>query len=415
MFKIPDWEEDIPKSQSKFNKPTPKEKNKLKKTKTPPSVKQNDIKKPNFKSKKKLHTNPRKIVNHVKKSKIAANNISKPKLIKNNTENEVTINPVEEVIEQIVNKKPKPNKIKNAPKNEESSIKNKNYYDTDNLDELILNEKKEKLNKINNDDVEKMFHEEYSEEKKKSTRNERKKQLIKSILQKETHRNNINISSNPLRERMLERLKAAKFRFLNEKLYTTTGSEAQKLFEEDPTAFQTYHEGYQQQMKKWPVKPLDVIVKRIQKMPKSYKIADMGCGEAELARRVAQAVRSFDLVARSAAVEACDVTRTPLCAAQLDAAVYCLALMGTELTRYLLEANRVLRLGGHLLIAEVESRFDNVDDFVRDVQRLGFSLKKLDKTHKVFFFMEFTKIRDPPAKKSKLPILKLKPCIYKKR
>ncbi|XP_046978504.1 ribosomal RNA-processing protein 8 [Vanessa cardui] len=416
MFKIPEWDEDIPKGQSKMIKPNPKEKNKLKKNKTPPSVKQNDIKKPNFKSKKKMQTNPRKIkVNNVKQLKIAAKNISKPKLIKNNTESKIATIPAEEVIEKIVNKKPKPKKTQIAAENEESSIKNNNYYDTDNLDELIIHEKKKKLNKINNDDVEKMIHEEYSEEKKKKTKNERKKELIKTVLQKEAHRSDINVSSNPLRERMLERLKAAKFRFLNEKLYTTTGSEAQKLFEEDPTAFQTYHEGYQQQMKKWPVKPLDVIIKRIQKMPKSYKIADMGCGEAELSRRVAQSVRSFDLVARAPGVEACDVTRTPLCAAQLDAAVYCLALMGTELTRYLLEANRVLRVGGHLLIAEVESRFDNVDDFVRDVQRLGFSLKKLDKTHKVFFFMEFTKIRDPPVKKSKLPILKLKPCIYKKR
>lgn len=70
---------------------------------------------------------------------------------------------------------------------------------------------------------------------------------------------------------------------------------------------------------------------------------------------------------------------------------------------------------GHLLIAEVESRFDNVQAFTSDVQRLGFSLKKLDDTHEVFFFMEFTKLRDPPAKKGKLPHLTLKPCIYKKR
>ncbi|XP_050362490.1 uncharacterized protein LOC126781611 [Nymphalis io] len=410
---VADWEEDIPKNKSKFIKPAPKERNKPIKNNTSPSIKQNEIKKPNFKSKKKLHTNTKKtIVNHVNQTK----KTTKANVIINNSEDKTITKPANDEMEQIENKKPKQNKIINAPKEEESNTKHKNYYDTDNLDELILLEKKKKLNKLNNDDVEKMFHEEYSKEKKIKTKNARKKELMKSVLQKETHRNTINISSsNALRERMLERLKAAKFRFLNEKLYTSTGADAQKLFEEDPTAFQTYHEGYQQQMKKWPVKPLDVIIQRIQKMPKSYTVADMGCGEAELARRAAQRVRSFDLVARAPAVEACDVTRTPLAAAQTDVAVYCLALMGTELTRYLLEANRVLRVGGHLLIAEVESRFDNVDDFVRDVQKLGFSLKKLDKTHEVFYFMEFTKIRDPPVKKSKLPILKLKPCIYKKR
>lgn len=61
-------------------------------------------------------------------------------------------------------------------------------------------------------------------------------------------------------------ISAAKFRYLNEKLYTSSGTDAKQLFQSDPEAFQTYHEGYQQQVKKWPVKPLDVIIQRIQKM-----------------------------------------------------------------------------------------------------------------------------------------------------
>lgn len=79
--------------------------------------------------------------------------------------------------------------------------------------------------------------------------------------------------------------------------------------------------------------------------PKTYKIADMGCGEADLSKRVVQAVRSFDLVATAPGVEACDMAHTPLLAGSMDVAVYCLALMGTDLTQYLLEANRVLRQG----------------------------------------------------------------------
>lgn len=71
----------------------------------------------------------------------------------------------------------------------------------------------------------------------------------------------------------------------------------------------------------------------------------MGCGEAALSRRVAQTVRSFDLVASAPGVEACDMAHTPLLADSVHVAVYCLALMGTDLTQYLLEANRVLKLG----------------------------------------------------------------------
>ncbi|XP_041973172.1 ribosomal RNA-processing protein 8 [Aricia agestis] len=247
----------------------------------------------------------------------------------------------------------------------------------------------------------------------KGIKNDRKKGLLKNMLQ--SHRTPINVSGNKLRERMLEKLNAAKFRFLNEKLYTSSGSEAQKLFQEDPTAFQTYHQGYQQQVKKWPVNPLDVVVKRIKNLPKTHLIADLGCGEAALSKRVTQNVRSFDLVATAPGVEVCDMAHTPLLSASMDVAVYCLALMGTDLTQYLVEANRILKMGGHLLIAEVESRFDDVDSFTKEVQKLGFTLRKLDKTHKVFYFMEFTKTREPPVKKSKLPSLYLKPCIYKRR
>lgn len=79
--------------------------------------------------------------------------------------------------------------------------------------------------------------------------------------------------------------------------------------------------------------------------PKTHTIADMGCGEAALSRLVPHTVRSFDLVATAPGVEVCDIGHTPLEAASVDVAVYCLALMGTELTKFLVEANRVLKIG----------------------------------------------------------------------
>lgn len=71
----------------------------------------------------------------------------------------------------------------------------------------------------------------------------------------------------------------------------------------------------------------------------------MGCGEAALSKRIPNTVRSFDLVSTAPGVEICDMAHTPLLAESMDAAVYCLALMGTELTQYLVEANRVLKMG----------------------------------------------------------------------
>lgn len=341
------------------------------------------------------------------KDRIKLNKINKksPKSQKKSTHSQTT----EENLQNNTNSLVKENKRKRKLTETESlEIQN---FDTEQLDELVINAKKKKINDaLRKDDNEnELFHE------SDKPRTNRKKEIFKKLLAMNSTRNHIEVKSNKLRDRMLERLKAAQFRYLNEKLYTSSGTEAQQLFLSDPSAFQTYHQGYQLQVKKWPVNPLDVIVKKIIKMPKTFVIADMGCGEAALSKLVPQSVHSFDLVSSAPGVQACDMARTPLLAQSVDVAVYCLALMGTDLTRYLLEANRILKIGGHLLIAEVESRFEDVEAFSKEVQRLGFKLKNLDKSHKVFFFMDFTKVNDPPAKKAKLPSITLKPCLYKRR
>lgn len=69
-----------------------------------------------------------------------------------------------------------------------------------------------------------------------------------------------------LRTKMMEKLKAARFRFLNEQIYKTDSRETQKIFETDPDAFKAYHEGYRHQVKSWPLNPVNVIIKSIKKM-----------------------------------------------------------------------------------------------------------------------------------------------------
>ena len=47
------------------------------------------------------------------------------------------------------------------------------------------------------------------------------------------------------------KLKASRFRYLNELLYTQEGKKSLQMFEDDPDAFHTYHEGYADQVNKW--------------------------------------------------------------------------------------------------------------------------------------------------------------------
>ena len=62
------------------------------------------------------------------------------------------------------------------------------------------------------------------------------------------------------------KLKSSRFRFLNEKLYTQSGSQSFKMFKNDRDGmdtFKTYHEGYAEQVKKWPMDPLDLIIRYV--------------------------------------------------------------------------------------------------------------------------------------------------------
>ena len=74
-------------------------------------------------------------------------------------------------------------------------------------------------------------------------------------------------------------------------------------------------------------------------------VADFGCGEGRLAKSIPQKTYSLDLVAHRPDIIAGDMAKTPLQTKSVDVAVYCLSLMGTNLKDFLLEANRVLKIG----------------------------------------------------------------------
>ena len=219
-----------------------------------------------------------------------------------------------------------------------------------------------------------------------------------------------------------QRLVGAQFRWINEQLYTASSKDAVGMMARDPALFDQYHEGFRAQAALWPERPLDHLVRQLRSDPKAWVVGDFGCGDAELAASVPQKVHSFDLVARRPGVVAADIAHVPLPDGALDVAVYSLALMCTNVQDFVAEANRVLRVGGALRIAEVSSRFPSaagtrradVRPFVRAVERLGFMFVKARSVHDHFELIELVKTgpAPPPARR---PDIALKPCIYKRR
>ncbi|XP_029963480.1 ribosomal RNA-processing protein 8 [Salarias fasciatus] len=216
------------------------------------------------------------------------------------------------------------------------------------------------------------------------------------------------------RSRMEQRLESARFRYINEVLYSTTSGEARRMFSQDPQAFWVYHKGYTAQVQRWPANPVDGIIAYIKRQSPSLVVADFGCGDCKIARSVKNRVHSFDLAATCELVTVCDMAHVPLEDGSVDIAVFCLSLMGTNLAEFVAEANRVLKMGGVLKVAEVASRFDNVRSFLTALSRLGFKMQSKNTENTHFYSFDFEKTGNVPENVKKVG-LQLKPCLYKKR
>ncbi len=189
-----------------------------------------------------------------------------------------------------------------------------------------------------------------------------------------------------------------------------------------PQLFESYHEGFRQQTRDWPVQPVDVAASWLSGLPSDLVVADFGCGDAKLMRTVKQKVLSFDLVANAPGVTACNMADLPLADASVDVSVFSLALMGTDYGAFLEEAARVTRRGGWLWIAEVRSRFggggvekkEDFRPFLSCLAQLGFRLTKQDASNRMFVTWILKKDSDI-GQKGGLRWPKLKACVYKRR
>ncbi|KVH80798.1 Methyltransferase-related protein [Cynara cardunculus var. scolymus] len=219
-------------------------------------------------------------------------------------------------------------------------------------------------------------------------------------------------------EKMKAKLSGGHFRMINEKLYTCSNSSSANIrfsgrMQLIPDSPGQYHTGYQEQMSRWPEQPVNIIMKWLKDRSSSLVVADFGCGDARLAKGVKNKVFSIDLVSKDPSVIACDMSN-------VNVAVFCLSLMGTNFPNYLEEANRVLKPSGWLLIAEVKSRFDpntggaDPDSFCQAVCELGFTSASKDFSNKMFVLLYFKKKpKNNSNKEIKWP--ELKPCLYKRR
>lgn len=84
-----------------------------------------------------------------------------------------------------------------------------------------------------------------------------------------------------------DRLAFSQFRSINEYLYSHSSEDAQAYMDEE--MFDKYHSAYEEIAAKWPVKPIDEVIKLLEKVysssAKGRVLVDMGCGSKPLLHR----------------------------------------------------------------------------------------------------------------------------------
>lgn len=224
-------------------------------------------------------------------------------------------------------------------------------------------------------------------------------------------------------EKAKEKMSSSLLRLMDESLYTNE-ADTMSL---DKDKFVSYHQAYSKVSEKWPIKPIDYIVKFIKrrnfnKKPlHKLKFADIGCGinpllKQKLPRGVQ--VSSFDLVSKHKDVTEANMISLPLESESIDCAVYSLSLMAKDLGKILLEAKRVLKPNGSLMIVEVTSRFEGKEKrFAGKLFRIGLSCKSLKSLppNSYFTFFHFKKVDSETDYSASAKNIELKPCVYKTR
>ena len=237
-------------------------------------------------------------------------------------------------------------------------------------------------------------------------------------------KNNLNRSQN-LTELCRKRLKFSEFRAINEYLYLNSSKSGFKYLKEK-NRFNKYHQTYEEMTKKWPLKPVDWVAEKLINLYHenlSHRcIADIGCGQLPLLKINLDLsnIYSFDIISKHPDVIAANMEHIPLNNKSCDCVVFSLSLMATNLNDIILEANRICKVGGHLIIAEVVSRFEkeSINNFMKKLENFGFKqyFQEFLPPNQYFVGLIATKLKDKSHLNiKKLPNLTLQPCEYKPR
>lgn len=150
----------------------------------------------------------------------------------------------------------------------------------------------------------------------------------------------------------------------------------------DKLAWQSYWNTYSKIKTKWDVRPVDELTKFFNAIHVPSRIADLGCGDAELKRSLLgkHGVDSYDLHSTNPDVIAANIDNLSEAVSDstYDYVVFSLSLLG-KVGSKLREAHRILKPKGTLIVWHICSEKDQLQN---SLVAAGFNIKSFDHVYK---------------------------------
>jgi len=203
----------------------------------------------------------------------------------------------------------------------------------------------------------------------------------KRIIKKST---TIKPKTDSLKESLGEKQKRmlSEYQEITKKMSVQNSKNTNEMFKGNVKLWHQYHDnrdisfkGYDNQNEI----PINKIMDYLKtKENKKLNILDLGCGRNLIKQYFEKnkkfEITGYDHVSFNGSIE-CDISELPNDDETVDVCIFSQSLMGSNWKEYIVEAIRVLRYNGELIISESVERYDNIKQYI---DNLGLHYKKID-------------------------------------
>ena len=169
---------------------------------------------------------------------------------------------------------------------------------------------------------------------------------------------------------------------ITKKMSIQNSKTTNQMFKDDNTLWQEYHDNRDHSFKGYDNQdeiPVNKIIAYLKtKITRKLNILDLGCGRNLIKKHFISNnnfnIKGYDHISCNDSFS-CDISNLPEENETIDICIYSQSLMGSNWKDYIIEAKRILKYNGEMIISESVERYDIIVEYIKSLQ---LHIKKTD-------------------------------------